>query len=383
MHNFSNKDNESKRLSVPFDINFQFSGIKYEVKKAECFVKDIKESYVYSIDILPEICGEADCKTIVAFVDGQGKDIAKLYTESGKAFTTREGTAGLRVEVYAVSSRKGSLKLNGIVLSVHGKAKKRKAVLAAVAVAYNKGRRTIDRNLKETLDAIDNAAKEKPDIIVASECFYGRNVWNKPFGEKILELDGEEIKLFRDKAKKYHTYICFSAHIYLENGNPANLGIIIGRNGETVGTYAKTHITMSELSKHIEPGAEIKTFDLDFGRVGIAICWDLFFPELARVLQLKGCEVILNPTAGFEEERTRERAKECGAFIVTAGTQKLRDTIITAPDGRVISRRSGNRDYISAEVDLNEEFYVGWLSCPSSSTRKNVFKYERRPELYI
>lgn len=364
------------------DKIFHFDKNIYQVFKAEYNFGEIEECCKYAIEVPMEIKENAKVKMMVAFLDEKGNDIAKLYTEDNKEFITVKGTVGIRLEVYPFSYSTGSVEIKNPVIFYLGKVSERRVVIASTAIAYNKGKRTLERNLNETLASIDNAAKENPDIIVASECFYGRNVWNLPFSEKILRLDGEVINKFREKAKKYNTYICFSLHIYLENGNPANLGIIIGRNGETVGTYAKTHITMSELEKGIEPGDEIKVFDLDFGRVGIAICWDLFYPEMARTLHLKGCEIILNPTAGFDEKRTLERAKESGAYIIVSGTQRLSDSIISDPEGNVIARREKGKDYISCEVDLNKDYYVGWLSTPSSSTRKNVFKYERRPDLY-
>lgn len=364
------------------DKIFHFDKDIYQVVKTEYSFFDIKEEYNYSIELSTEITGKVNVKVMAAFLDEKRKDLAKIYVENNKKFATKKGTRAIRLEIYAISYIKGSIKIKEPSIECLGENKERKVVLASTAIAYNKGTRTLKRNLEETLTSLENAAKEKTDMIVASECFFGRRVWSLPFEEKILSLDGEEINAIRKIAKKHHTYICFSAHIYLENGNPANLGVIIGRNGETVGTYAKTHLTMGEIEKGIEPGNEIKVFDLDFGRVGIAICWDLFYPEMVRVLHLKGCEVVLNPTAGFEETRTLERAKECGAYIIASGTQRLSDSIITDPNGNVIARREKGKDYISCEVDLNKDYYVEWLSTPSSSTRRNVFKYERRPDLY-
>lgn len=373
----------AKKITVASELRLQFRDDKYSMKKFEFFIEEFPGEYVGVLNCADINCGNAKVKFITAFIDENGNEIAKLYTEPGKKFCSPSGTSSLRIEVYVTSGEKEVVSVGEIKLEYLGKKTERKVRLAAVAVAYNKGRRTLGRNLKETLCAIDNAAKEKPDIILASECFYGRNVNGMSVREKSVELNGEIIRIFRERAKKHNVYIAFSLHTVLENGNVANLGIILDRKGNTAGTYAKTHITMSELENEIEPGNEIKVFDLDFGRVGFAICWDLFFPEAIRSLQLKDCDVILNPTAGFEEERTCERAKESGAYILTSGTQRLGHTIITAPDGNVIARREKGRDYIIAEADLNEDYYVSWLSCPSSSTRKNVFRYERHPELYI
>ena len=365
------------------DINFQFCKGKYE-KMSEIFsVDDINENGLYSLEMASVVNGEAKIKVIISFLDIEGKVIAQLHTENGKSFATPGKTAAMQIGFHGFSKNGGSVSLKELSLFSYGKKKERKVKLCAVAVAYNKGRRTFERNLKETLVAMDNAAKEKPDIICATECFYGRNVKGLSLKEKSIPLDGEVIGIFKERAKKYNSYISFSVHILKEDGNFSNVAVIIDRKGEIAGTYSKVHNTISEFEGGMEPGNEIKFFDLDFGRVGIAICWDLFFPEHVRMLHLNDCEIILNPTAGFEEERTKERAKESGAYIVTAGTQRQEHTIITNPEGVVIARREKGKDYVYAEVDLSYDYYVDWLSCPSSSTRKNVFRYERHPELYI
>ena len=110
--------------------------------------------------------------------------------------------------------------------------------------------------------------------------------------------------------------------------------------------------------------------------------WDLFFPEFVRRYHLEEVDLIINPTAGFDAARTVERAKECGAHIIVSGTKRNEHTRIVSPAGKVLDKGSPDKRYAVAEIDLNEEHYVWYLSSYSYSTRKNVFKYERVPELY-
>lgn len=357
-------------------VSVNFDGKKYNVEISECFVKKIQPEFVYKIDYPFKLNGNALVSILAAFLDKNGKELGKIYIENGKPFTTVKKTAMIKLQLVVSSKEKISLTANGGSIIPVGAYEKREVILAATAVGYDKPERTFEKNLEDTLAAIDKAAAAKPDIIVSTECFYGRNVKNLTTKQKSIAIDSEPILRFREKAKKYNTYIAFSLHIFNKDGNPENLGVLIDRKGEICGTYAKTHITMGERLGGIEPGDEPKVFDLDFGRVAFAICWDIFFPGYVEEYLHKGVDIILNPTAGFDAHRTSERAKETGAYIVTSATHKESESRITSPTGAFLDI-GGDKGYVSAKVDLNKEYYVRWLSADSYSTRKNVFHYER------
>lgn len=375
--NMINKD----VLSFELALEYNFDGLKYHMVKNECFVKKIREEYVYKFNLPFEIEGKACVRFLVSFINGKGKELAKGYIENNKTFTTVKNTEIIKIEVVVYSKEKARFRCRkGSILSIKPY-EKREIVLAAAAVKYDKPRRSFETNIADTLDAIDKAAKINPDIVVASECFYGRNVRRKTTVEKTVHLDSDFINKFREKAKEHNTYIAFSAHVFNKDGNPENLGILIDRKGEIAGTYAKTQLTMGEIAAGIEPGREAKVFDCDFGRVAFAICWDLFFPGFIENYLHQGVDVIINPSAGYETQRNSERAKETGAYIISGGTHRESESVIFAPDGKVLSRGTKEKGYAAAKVDLNKEFYVKWLSSSSYSTRKNVFHFERNREI--
>ncbi|MCX8183478.1 MAG: carbon-nitrogen hydrolase family protein [Crenarchaeota archaeon] len=81
-----------------------------------------------------------------------------------------------------------------------------------------------------------------------------------------------------------------------------NSAILIGRNGEIIGIYDKVHpVTSSSdytvFEGGVSPGKEALAFDLDFGRVGIQICFDIIFPESWRELAEKGVKIVFWPSA--------------------------------------------------------------------------------------
>ncbi|VAW18019.1 hypothetical protein MNBD_BACTEROID01-2122 [hydrothermal vent metagenome] len=78
-----------------------------------------------------------------------------------------------------------------------------------------------------------------------------------------------------------------------------SIAILIDRKGQIVGKYHKTHLTVREqFIKSISPGNEYPVFRTDFGKVGLMVCYDNHFPEVARILAVKGAELIAYPSMG-------------------------------------------------------------------------------------
>jgi predicted amidohydrolase len=80
-----------------------------------------------------------------------------------------------------------------------------------------------------------------------------------------------------------------------------NVTFILDRRGRVVGQYAKAHLTIGERSRGVQEGMALPVFELDFGRIGVLVCYDLYFPEQARALALKGAEILFHPTRIMNE----------------------------------------------------------------------------------
>ena len=138
---------------------------------------------------------------------------------------------------------------------------------------------------------------------------------------------------------------------------------------------------MKELAAGIIPGDRIVTYDADFGKIGFAICWDLFFPEFVPLTAKDGAEILLNPTLGYHFDQNSMRAQDTGCYIITAGSQG-KTCVIMSPfkkDG-VISDGE-ERGYAVAEIDLNYRHALPRLSAPSAAERPNVIKFESNYEI--
>ncbi len=159
--------------------------------------------------------------------------------------------------------------------------------------------------------------------------------------------------------------------------------------------YRKTHLPTLGVDRYVTPGDDSPMpVDIHFGRAGMLICYDLRFPEPARVLALAGAQMILLSTAWpqaaslYPDFVVSTRAAENHIYVIAAnrvgserGTTYLGRSIIADPDGRVL-----------AEANPSEETILYAAIDPSESDAKHrIFtlgEYEldlfndRRPELY-
>jgi N-carbamoylputrescine amidase len=123
------------------------------------------------------------------------------------------------------------------------------------------------------------------------------------------------LKHFEAVAKKYHVVLPISFFEKAGNCFFNSLGVI-DSDGTLLGIYRKSHIPTGECYEekfYFTPGdTGFMVFDTAIGSLGVAICWDQWFPETARILALKGAELIVYPTAIGSEPVFRKTAKIIG-----------------------------------------------------------------------
>lgn len=166
-----------------------------------------------------------------------------------------------------------------------------------------------------------------------------------------------------------------------------NTAVIIGRTGELIGRYRKTHLPQAEVEEGSTPGSSVPVFDTDIGRVGMQICYDEFFPEVSRLLALQGAEIIFTPIWGdvrsngqAYEVVARARAIDNSVYYVTA-TYDLRSLLID-PSGTILADTAGRPGVVFADVDLNAPHYEAWMAGPGAAEFRCLYPKERRPSLY-
>lgn len=158
------------------------------------------------------------------------------------------------------------------------------------------------RNLDMSISLIDEALVSYPkiDIICLPEIFY-----YSPADEEANDvgpIPSDYIDSFSRMAIKGQTYIIAGSIIHRRNNKLYNTALLFDRKGRQVGHYDKIHLFDAlgvKESEIVEGGESIFYYDTDFGRVGIIICYDIRFPELARTLALNKVEYLFVPAAFY------------------------------------------------------------------------------------
>ena len=98
-----------------------------------------------------------------------------------------------------------------------------------------------------------------------------------------------------------------------------NTALLYDREGALVGLYDKVHPYSPENNElGVTPGTKVPVFQTDFGKVGFAICYDIWFPDVCELLALKGAEIILFPNAGHQPEVLYARSMDNRVRIVNS-----------------------------------------------------------------
>ena len=182
-----------------------------------------------------------------------------------------------------------------------------------------------------------------------------------------VERDGPFVTHFQQLAAELNMAIGLT---YLErwSGGPRNSFSLIDRHGQIVFTYAKLHTCdFSPTEAACTPGQDFEVGDLDTAvgpvRVGAMICYDREFPEAARILMLKGAEIILTPNAceleinRLSQFRARAYENMVGLAMTNYAAPQQNGHSI-AFDGIAFDRQGCSRDMVIVEADSNEGLFL-------------------------
>lgn len=210
-----------------------------------------------------------------------------------------------------------------------------------------------------------------------------------------VPLDGAWSQPFQEIARAYRMGICFS--VFERAGASGevvyNTAILFGRDGVVRGSYRKVHLAIGEVRQGVAAGRDFPVHEFDGVRVGMLICMDSAAAEAARLLAVRGAEVVLMPIMGDfratnwargDAALHRERwalAQSAHAFdnhlYLAAARNDNEGSMIVAPWGETLAYNDGGRDVIWADVDV-DDLRAHWRG----STMQAVLRSMRRPVLY-
>lgn len=149
-----------------------------------------------------------------------------------------------------------------------------------------------ETNLARAERFIQEAVARNADIVLFPEDFVMGPLNGRA---DLADFDKRYIKYFQEMAVRYGTDLVPGSIIEGEETGLYNTAYYIDRSGEILGRYRKVNLWLPERS-YIDPGRQAVVCQTRFGRIGLAICWDLAFPELFRAMLAEGAEVVLCPS---------------------------------------------------------------------------------------
>ncbi|MDD3171333.1 MAG: N-carbamoylputrescine amidase [Bacilli bacterium] len=262
----------------------------------------------------------------------------------------------------------------------------------------------IENNIKKAKEMVIECAKNGANIVLLQELFktpYFCQTEDYKHFDLAEEVETSKfIEEFQEVAKENRVVIPLSFFEKAGN-NYFNSVAFIDADGTNLGIYRKTHIptgTCYEEKFYFSPGdTGFKVFNTKFGRVGLGICWDQWFPETARCLALMGAEILLFPTAigsepilptdSMKHWQNVMRGHAAANIIPVVASNRVGTEIqdnssmtfygssfISNPEGEIIGSLNREEEgYLISEFDLTE----------INKKRRywGVFR-DRRPEMY-
>lgn len=151
----------------------------------------------------------------------------------------------------------------------------------------------IKRNIDTIICSMKEASNNEADILLLPECFLTGYELPMTY-EKSISCDDKVIMKTCEAAKEYDIGVVLTSFTK-GKAQPQNTAFLIDKSGKILMKYSKVHTCDFADEKGIEPGTEFKVCDFDGIKIGIMICYDREYPESARMLMLKGAEIILVP----------------------------------------------------------------------------------------
>ena len=210
-------------------------------------------------------------------------------------------------------------------------------------------------NLRRTLALAEKAARRGANIICTQELFRSQYFCQAEKHEyfRLAEpIPGPSSRAFQALARKHGVVVIASLFERRAAGLYHNTAVIFDADGRMVGRYRKMHIPDDPLyyeKFYFTPGdTGFRAWDTRFGRIGVLICWDQWYPEGARLTALQGAEILFYPTAiGWHpSEKAEHGARQQGAWETIQRAHAVANGCFVAAVNRIGTERPEGGDGI-------------------------------------
>jgi predicted amidohydrolase len=279
------------------------------------------------------------------------------WTEVSDTYRAPDKATRALVELHLLWAPRGKIEWADVSLTETKPPVGRKVRLAAVH--FRPSGKSPEANCKEFAPLIAEAARQKADLVVLGETltYFGTG---KPYAECAEPVPGPSTDYFGELAKKHDLYVV-AGLLERDRHLVYNVAVLLGPDGKVAGKYRKVCLPRSEIAGGIAPGRDYPVFRTRFGKLGMMVCYDGFFPEVARELSNRGAEVIAWPVWGCNPELAGARACENHVYLVSSTYEDIsRNWMLTAVyghDGKPLTKADKWGSVIVTEVDLDERLH--------------------------
>ncbi len=278
------------------------------------------------------------------------------WTPVAGVYRAPEKAAKVRLELHLRWTADGEVRFRDADFREATPSPPRRVTLATVN-HRPRGTRSAEESRERFARLVEEAAAKGADIVCLPEgiTLVGNG---RKYADVAEPVPGPSTEFLGALAKRLRVWLV--AGIYERTGARIyNTAVLIGRDGSLAGRYRKMSLPDEEIEGGITPGSDTPVFDTDFGRVGLMICWDSSYPEVAAGLARRGAEVLFLPIWGGDETLVPARAIENQVYLVASGYD-FRSGIFNR-EGKRIADAKGDPEVLVATVDLAEPTIWPWL----------------------
>ena len=261
-----------------------------------------------------------------------------------------------------------------------------------------------EQNIIKAEKMINDVAVQGADLVVLPEMF------NCPYDNGYFSSyaetypSGKTIKMMSRVAKEKGIYLIGGSIPEIDGeGNIYNTSFSFDDKGELIGRHRKIHLFDIDVkdgirfmeSDVLSRGEELTIFDTKYGKVGVVICYDIRFPELIRLMVLKGVRVIVVPAAfnmttgpAHWENLFKVRALDNQVFVIGAAPARDKNasyisygnSIITNPWGEIVNKLDERENVLVEELQLNKIDEIREQLPLLKHMRNDLYKLSSRKE---
>lgn len=229
-------------------------------------------------------------------------------------------------------------------------------------------------NLSRARGLIKEAAGQGAKVVVLPECF------NSPYGTSFFpeyaeRIPGESTQVLSEAAKESEVYLVGGSIPEEDGGKLFNTCPVFGPDGNMLLKHRKIHLFDIDVpgkirfqeSETLSPGRSLSVFETPYCKVGVGICYDIRFAELAQLYAKEGCQLLVYPGAfnmttgpAHWELLQRGRAVDNQVYVATASPARDETasyvawghSTVVSPWGEVVTKAGSEETVVYADIDL-------------------------------